>query len=139
MSVAVVGGENANNSLFENVDCVSFYVDNLDDGIEFYKNKLGLGLQWRAEGSCGLGLRNGITELVLVTEHNPAVNFKVESVEEALAPFIEAGGRLEYGPFDIDIGKCAVVADRWGNRFCLLDMTKGTYNVDGNGNVTGVD
>lgn len=28
--------------IFENVDCVSFYVDDLDKGIEFYKEKLGL-------------------------------------------------------------------------------------------------
>lgn len=31
---------------------------------------------------------------------------------------------------DIDIGKCAVVSDRWGNRYYILDMTKGTYDTD---------
>lgn len=125
-------------ALFQNVDCVSFYVDSLDEGISFYSGALGLKLLWRAEDSCGLGMSEGITELVLVTRRNPTVNFKVKSVESALPAFIKAGGTVEYGPFDIDIGKCAVVADKWGNRYCLLDMTKGTYDTGDDGKVTGV-
>lgn len=125
-------------SIFQNVDCVSFYVDDLDNGISFYSNALGLRLLWRADYSCGLGMCDAITEVVLVNEHNPQVNFKVKSVKSALEVFLDAGGKLEYGPFDIDIGKCAVVVDKWGNRFCMLDMSKGQYTVDVNGNVTGV-
>lgn len=125
-------------SLFQNVDCVSFYVDDLDKGIQFYSESLGLKLLWRADDSCGLGMSNDITEVVLVSEHNPVVDFKVESVEEALPLFLKAGGTVEYGPFDIDIGKCVVVKDKWDNKFCMLDMTKGMYTTDDNGNVTGV-
>lgn len=125
-------------ALFQNVDCVSFFADDLDEGIAFYSGALGLRLLWRAGNSCGLGMDEGITELVLVDKHNPMVDFKVESVESALKTFTEAGGALEIGPFEIDIGKCAVVSDKWGNRYCLLDMTKGMYTVDGDANVTGV-
>lgn len=124
-------------SLFTNVDCVSFFVDNLDEGIEFY-GKLGLKLLWRAANSCGLGLDNDITEVVLVNEHNPIVDFKVDDVMKAIPQFVEVGGKVTYGPFDIDIGKCVVVEDKWGNNYCLLDMTKGKYQVDDNGDVTGV-
>ena len=124
-------------SLFQNVDWVSFYVDNIDQGIAFY-SALGLKLLWRAEKSCGLGMSDDITEVVLVTEHNPVVQFKVESVKEALPVFVKSGGKVEAEPFDIDIGKCAVVADRWGNSYCLLDMSKGKYTTDEKGNVTGV-
>ena len=124
-------------SLFQNVDCVSFYVDNIDEGIAFY-SALGLKLLWRAANSCGLGMSGDITEVVLVTEHNPVAQFKVESVEDALPVYVKAGGKVELGPFDIDIGKCAVVSDRWGNRYCLLDMTKGKYTTDAQGNVIGV-
>lgn len=124
-------------SLFQNVDCVSFYVDDIDEGIAFY-SALGLKLLWRAADSCGLGMSNDITEVVLVTERNPVAQFKVESVEQALPVFEQAGGRVELAAFDIDIGKCAVVSDRWGNRYCLLDMTKGTYTTDAQGNVIGV-
>lgn len=124
--------------LFENVDCISMYVDDLDAGLEFYQRALGLSLLWRTEGSCGLGMPNGVAEIVLVTEHNPMVNLKVESVDEALSHITQAGGTVEYGPFDIDIGRCAVVIDPFGNRYCILDMTKGTYDVDEAGNVIGV-
>jgi predicted enzyme related to lactoylglutathione lyase len=124
--------------LFENVDCVSFFVDDLDRGIAFYAGSLGLRVLWRAQASCGLGLEEGVTEVVLVNQHNPTANFKVESVLDALEAFQNAGGTLEYGPFDIDIGKCAVVSDLWGNRYCILDMSKGRYVVDEKGDVTGV-
>ncbi len=128
----------SNKSIFTNVDCISMYVDNLDKGIDFYVNKLGLKLLWRIENSCGLGMSNDITEVVLCTDKNPMVDFKVESVEESVSHFVEAGGKIEYGPFEINIGKCAVLIDPWGNKFCILDMTKGTYDTDENGNVTGV-
>lgn len=124
-------------SLFQNVDCISFYVGDIDEGIKFY-SALGMKLLWRADASCGLGMDNDVTEVVLVTEHNPVAQFKVQSVEEALPVFLRAGGKIELGPFDIDIGKCAVVSDLWDNRYCLLDMTKGMYTTDAQGNVTGV-
>lgn len=124
-------------SLFQNVDCVSFYVDNIDEGIAFY-SALGLKLLWRADTSCGLGMSGDITEVVLVTEHNPVAQFKVDSVAAALPIFEKAGGKIEVDSFDIDIGKCAVVSDKWGNRYCLLDMTKGLYTTDAEGNVAGV-
>jgi len=125
-------------SLFKNVDCVSFYVDNLEDGIDFYSNKLGLKLLWKTGTSCGLGLSDDITEVVLCKEKNPIVDFKVDNVNDALNSFVSAGGKLVYGPFKIDIGNCAVVLDKWGNEYCILDMTNGTYDTDNSGNVTGV-
>lgn len=127
-----------NQPLFDNVDCVSMYVDDIDRGLAFYRDALGLTLLWRAESSCGLGMPGGVAEVVLVNQHNPMVDFKVDSVESALPRLTAAGAAVEYGPFDIDIGKCAVVRDPWGNRYCVLDMTKGTYDTDENGAVSGV-
>ncbi len=126
-------------SLFQNVDCVSFFVDDIDAGIDFYSNALGLELLWRAKNSCGLGMPNGVAEVVLVTEHNPIVDFKVECVEDAIPKFIAAGGSVRLGPFDIDIGKCAVVRDKWQNEYCILDMTKGRYAVSDNKDVIGLE
>ena len=123
---------------FEGVDCVSLYVDDLDKGLRFYQNALGLKLLWRTDGSCGLGMPGGVAELVLTLSRNPMVDMKVASVEKDLPRFIQAGGTVEVGPFDIDIGKCAVVSDPWGNRYCVLDMTKGAYTVDERGTVSGV-
>lgn len=121
-----------------NVDCVSFTLPALDVGIAQYTQGLGLKLLWRAADSCGLGLREDVTEVVLVTHPVPAVQFRTDSVEAALPRLIAAGFTCRVAPFDIDIGRCAVLADEWGNDFCVLDMSKGRYSVDGEGNVTGV-
>jgi len=40
-------------------------------------------------------------------------------------------------PFDIQIGRAAVVEDPWGNRFVLLDATQGLLVTDADGNVVG--
>lgn len=99
------------NSIFQNVDCVSFMVDDLDKGINYYRDKMGLKLLWRTEDSCGLGMDNDITEIVLVTRDIPVVQFKVESVDQILPEIEAAGGKVTYGPFNIDIGRCAVIDD----------------------------
>lgn len=124
--------------MFENVDCISMYVDDLEAGLRFYRNQLGLKLLWRTDNACGLGMQKGIAEVVLTTAHNDMVDMKVADVAAFLPVFVAGGGKVEYGPFDINIGKCAVVCDPWGNRYCVLDMTKGTYDTDENSNVTGV-
>lgn len=125
-------------SLFINIDCVHLRVLNLEDGLAFYRDKLGLKLLWRTEKACGLGMTADVTEIVIATEDFLTVDIKVDDVEKILPEFVQAGGKVEEGPFDIDVGKCAVVADPWGNRYCLLDTTKGTYDVDDDGAVSGV-
>ena len=65
----------------------------------------------------------------------PETDIMVESAEEAARRFVEAGGRIVAGPFDIKIGKCVVVADPWGNQLVLLDSTKGLLQTDENGYV----
>jgi len=40
-------------------------------------------------------------------------------------------------PFDIQIGRCAVVQDSWGNQLVLLDAGKGLLITDAEGNVIG--
>jgi hypothetical protein len=41
-------------------------------------------------------------------------------------------------PFDIPVGRLAVVADPFGNILVLLDLSKGRYVTDTSGNVTRV-
>ncbi len=41
-------------------------------------------------------------------------------------------------PFDIPVGRVAVVADPFGNILVLLDLPKGHYVTDTTGNVTAV-
>lgn len=124
--------------MFENVDCIQMHVDDLDEGLAFYRDALGLKLLWRTDLSCGLGMKKGLAEIVLTLEHHDMVDLKVHDVESELPRFLDAGGKMITGPFDIDIGKCAVVADPWENQYCILDMTKGTYDTDREGVVNGV-
>lgn len=113
-------------------------VADFDAGLAFYRDALGLKLLWRTEKACGLGMKTGETELVISEEDYLMVDLKVEDVEKAAEEFVQAGGQIEAGPFDIEIGKCAVVVDPWGNKYCLLDMSKGTYDADEDGKVSGV-
>ena len=126
------------NQIFENVDCVAFYVDDLEKGIFYYTQKMGLKLLWKTQDSCGLGMDNDITEVVLSTKRVPSIQFKVDSVEEVLPKILSAGGKVISGPFHIDIGRCATISNPWNNSYCILDMTNGSYQVDKNGNVIGL-
>jgi chloramphenicol 3-O-phosphotransferase len=62
----------------------------------------------------------------------------VEAVDAAVATLVEAGASIVVPPFDIRIGRCAVVADPWGNRLTLLDQSKGVLLTDAQGSVIGV-
>ena len=125
--------------VFRNVDCIELYVSDLDDGIRYYCDGMGLKLLWRAETSVGLGMENEIAEIVLQTERKKMnVDFKVDSVIESIKTVLDSGGKVIYGPFEIPIGKCAVVQDKWENEYVLLDMTKGRYITDEHGNVIGI-
>ena len=70
--------------LFENIDCIHIRVADLDSGLEFYQNALGLNLLWRTKHACWLGMKTGDTEIVISKEDYLMVDVKVENVEKAL-------------------------------------------------------
>jgi predicted enzyme related to lactoylglutathione lyase len=116
-------------SLFIYVDCIELYTPDIKEGIEYYCNTLGMKVIWKTESSAGLGLSEGITEVVLQNERKELnVDFKVDSVVEAVKDIEKAGGQVIYGPFDIPIGKCAVVKDPWGNRYVIWTQRRYLYN-----------
>ncbi len=82
---------------------------------------------WRTETAAGLRLPESDAELVLQTEEQrQEVDLLVNSADEA-AKFIEqAGGKVIVPPFDIQIGRCVVLEDPWGNPLVLLDTSKGS-------------
>jgi lactoylglutathione lyase len=124
--------------LFRQIDCIRLPVPNLDEALAFYRDRLGHELIWRSEQSAGLRMPDTDTEIVLHTEeHGQEIDLKVESVEAATARFVEAGGTLLVPPFDIQIGRCVVVADPWGNPLVLLDTSKGLLITDEAGNIIG--
>jgi catechol 2,3-dioxygenase-like lactoylglutathione lyase family enzyme len=123
--------------LLRQVDCVQIPVPDLDAGLRFYRDGLELELKWRHATQAGLRL--GDSELVLQTERpGPETDFLVDSAEEAIRRVEAAGGRVLAGPQDIPVGRLAVVADPFGNPLVLLDLSKGIFITDDDGNVTGV-
>jgi lactoylglutathione lyase len=125
-------------ALIRKVDCVRLYVPDLEKGLAFYRDQLGHTLIWRTETSAGLRLPESDTELVLQTEdQRQEVDYLVNSAEESAKLVEQAGGKVIVPPFDIQIGRCVVLEDPWGNPLVLLDTSKGLLKTDIDGNVIG--
>jgi predicted enzyme related to lactoylglutathione lyase len=122
------------------VDAVTVPVPDLDAGMAFYCGVLGHVLIWRNEtvGQVGLRAPRSETEIVLSTRQGYEPDWKVASADAAAEVFRANGGRVLVEPIDIPIGRLAIVADPFGNRLVLLDSTKGTYDTDQAGTVSGV-
>ena len=99
------------------VDCVRFYVPDLDAGLEMPDTDAEIVLQVERRGQ--------------------ETDLKVDSADDAAARVEAAGGKVIVPPFEIQIGRCTVVEDQWGNRMVLVDSTKGTLLTDDEGNVIG--
>ena len=124
--------------LFRKVDCLQIPVPDLDAGLAFYRDRLGHELIWRTATAAGLRMPDSDAEIVLQTEREEMeVDLLVASADAAATAMVEAGGGVVVEPFDIQIGRCVVVEDAWGNRLVLLDMSKGRLAIDTDGNVVG--
>jgi predicted enzyme related to lactoylglutathione lyase len=123
-------------ALFRKVDCHSIPVADLDAALAFYRDGLGHELIWRDDSAAGLRLPDSDAELVLHTEKRPIeTDLLVTSVPAAISRFVDAGGKVVAGPFEIRIGLCAVIEDPWQNRLVILDSSKGSLRTDAEGNV----
>lgn len=103
-------------------------VRDLAPAAEFYTRVFGLRPLWRDETSVGMGMAETDAEVVLHTMDLPgdrSVHYLVDDVLEAVAIAERAGCDVREAPFDIAIGKCAVLVDPFGTTVCLLDMSKG--------------
>ncbi len=124
--------------LLKKVDCIMLSVPNLDEGIAFYRDRLGHRLVWRSATAAGLKLPQSEAEIVLQTERKGLeVDFLVDSADAAAVEFEKAGGKVLVPPFEIQIGRCVVVSDPWDNPLVLLDMSKGRLVTDEEGNILG--
>lgn len=125
-------------ALLRKVDCIRLYVPDLEAGLSFYRDRLGHELLWRTETAAGLRLPESEAELVLQTEEQrQEVDLLVDSADEAAKQIERSGGKVTVSPFDIQIGRCVVVEDPWGNPLVLLDASKGLLATDSEGNVIG--
>ena len=125
-------------TLFKKIDSIQLYVPDLDKGIDYYCNLMGLKIIWKTENAIGLGLAEDVTELVIQNQRkHQEIDIKVENVLDAIDKIQNSGGKILYGPFDIKIGKCAVIKDPWNNEYVILDSTKGTFITDEDGQIIG--
>jgi lactoylglutathione lyase len=124
--------------LLRKVDCLQIPVPSLEDGLAFYRDLLGQALIWRTDTAAGLRMPDSDAEIVIQTERpDLEVNITVASADAASATIAAIGGRVVVPPFDIQIGRCTVVEDPWGNRLVLLDTSKGLLVTDTSGAVVG--
>ncbi len=124
--------------LLRKVDAIQLPVPDLEAALAFYRDRLGHALVWRTATAAGLRVPETEAELVLQTERpDPEVDWLVESAEAAAERWVAAGGTVRVAPFDIQIGRCVVVDDLFGNSLVLLDASKGALLTDAEGRVVG--
>lgn len=111
------------------IDCIMVRVAELDAAVDYYQRVFGLRVFWRRERAVGLKMPETDAEIVLHTESDipgpVEPHYLVDDVVAAVASYAGQGCSILVAPFDIEIGKCAVLQDPFGVRLCILDMTKG--------------
>ncbi|HEX2591242.1 MAG TPA: VOC family protein [Rhizomicrobium sp.] len=126
-------------AIFRKIDCTMLKTADLDAAVAFYAGKLGHALLWRTETAAGFAMPETDAELVVHCELEPQTDLLVDSADDAYRTLLEAGARSIVAPFDIAIGRCAVVRDPFGNVLTFLDQTKGLLKTDAEKNVIGME
>ena len=75
---------------------------------------------------------------MLSTDIDYAPTWLVSAVDEAVEQITAAGGSVVDPPRAIPVGRLAVVADPFGNRLVLLDLSAGRYVTNADHEVVGV-
>jgi len=122
--------------VLKKINAVLVKVPSIQQGLDFYREQLGLQTFWKTEDMAAVHLGDG--QLVMSTTLDPETNILVDSVEHATEVFVRAGGKIVSPIEDIAVGKLAVVEDAFGNALTLVDFSKGFYTVDDKKQVTGV-
>lgn len=115
-------------TVLRKIDCVMIRVDDLESARKFYEDTLGLEELWCDEHSVALGMPETDAEIVLHDDpdipRDCNVHYLVDDVIAVVEGLAAAGCRVLVTPFDVRIGKRAVLADPFGNKLNLIDMTK---------------
>ena len=137
---AVYWRKNKEQRMLRKIDCVMIRVEDVEAAAAYYARVFGLHPQWSGDGSIGLAFPETDAELVLHNDpHIPSsveVHYLVDDVVAAVVHFAVQGCQVLVAPFDITIGKCAVISDPFGTRLCILDLTKGLRRLNLAGSTT---
>lgn len=119
--------------MLKKIDCVMIRVDDLEAARAYYVEVFGLRQLWQEEAMVGLGFPETDAEIVLHTDpgipSRVEVHYLVADVRAAVDEFANTGCTVLVPPFDVRIGRCAVIRDPFGTTLCILDMTKGRRAV----------
>ena len=122
-------------AVFLKIDCHMLSAPDLDAAIDFYQNRLGQSLIWRTDDAAGFRMPETDAELVVHRRLAAETDLLVKSVPEAVERLVTAGASCIAPPFDIAIGKCAVMRDPFGNTLTILDQSKGPLRTEARKNV----
>ena len=116
-------------AIIKKIDCVMLRVDDLDKAADYYVHVFGLKRIWQDKDAVGLAMAETDAEIVLHTNKDIpdhiSVHYLVDNVEVAASEYQGKGCKIIVAPFDIVIGKCAIIEDPFGHQLAILDMTKG--------------
>jgi len=116
--------------MLRKIDCVMIRVDDVEAAATYYADVFGLRPLWSGDDAIGLVFPETDAEIVLHRDPGiPSaveVHYLVDDVVAAVTHFAAKNCRVLVEPFDITIGKCAVIQDPFGTRLCILDMAKGS-------------
>lgn len=119
--------------MFKKIDCVMIRVDDVASAEKFYAEVFGLKPRWREAGAVGMGMPETDAEIVLHSNaripNKVEVHYLVDDVVAAVTSYAEKGCRILVPPFDVLIGKCAVIQDPFGTTVCILDLTSGRHPI----------
>jgi lactoylglutathione lyase len=114
------------------IDCVMVQADDLEIAADFYSRVFGLRRLWSDESSIGMGMPETDAEVVLHTTDLPrerGVHYLVDDVPATVLTYHRQGCVVREPPFDIAVGRCAVLEEPFGNVLCILDMSNGPRQV----------
>ena len=123
--------------MLRKIDCVMVCVEDIASAVAYYERVFGLRERWRDAVSVGLGFPETDAEMVIHSNvdlpHRVEVHYLVDDVKSFVNHVEQNGSRIVVRPFEIVIGKCAVIEDPFGITMCVLDMTKGPRETNGAG------
>ena len=122
--------------MLRKINCVMIYVKDLTEAVNFYADVFGLKPVWQDQnqGQAGMLLQEGDAEVILHTDPNipgqVEIYYQVDDVSATIAKFVDQGCTLLAEPFEMRMGRGAVIQDPFGVRFCLRDMSRATIESD---------
>ena len=115
--------------MLQKIDSITIHVRDAAEASDFYSEVFGLQPLWKDDqnASAGLTFPDRNSEVILYSDTvRPGeieVNYLVEDVISAIQKYIDQGCTLAVEPFDVNMGKCAVIQDPFGIRLCIIDKS----------------